>query len=112
MESSGVECFSCGLIFEKWDKRHEKEKLEAQAALAALEKGPTLPASVDPWRGRFIAGAFLAVWLIGLTVAARHYMRTRRRPDDQSARAGDTMPVRDLSTGEVRRVKVQSARSR
>lgn len=108
-QAAGGECPSCGLIFSKWNQRQERARLKAEEALAALERGSGRPASLDPWRGRILAGAFLAAWLIGLTLAARYYMRTRRIPEGRPVQAGDTVPLRDPATGDIRMMKIQAA---
>jgi len=107
-EAAGDECPSCGLIFSKWKQRQERAKLEARAALNILEQGPA-QAAVDLRRGRIIAGVFLAAWMIGLTLAARHHMRTRRVSKGRSAQAGEMVPFLDPKTGAVRMVKVYPA---
>jgi hypothetical protein len=100
-----AECPSCGLIFAKWLERQEKEKREAVEALKRLEAPPAGAPPRNPWIGRGIAGAVVAVWLAGLVLFAVHH---RRRAKPQIGEdTGAFVLMRDSKTGDMRRLPIR-----
>jgi len=101
-----VECPSCGLLFSKWRDLEEKRKRLAQAPLTAGES-PSAAVFFLMERGRQIAVAVVALWLLGLAI---YSLRSLHR-GSQPIRPGDTVSVRDPETGEMRQLKVSAAES-
>ena len=63
--AGAAECAACGVIFAKF-----KKKLEAASAL--------VPSKFNPWIGRAIAAALVAVWFVGFGLYYRRVVSAIR----------------------------------
>jgi hypothetical protein len=98
------ECPQCGLVFAKWKVLEERKKRDEAAALTELETAGTR--EFNPWIGRAIAGALVAVWMLGIGLYYRHHRaRVHRRPLGELT--GGTVEVRDPATGELRQLPIR-----
>ena len=68
VQQDAADCHSCGVIFSKLRAKREREKKDAEAAVAAPEDGdeaaPPLDPRLTPWRLRGAAAALVALWML------------------------------------------------
>ena len=97
------ECPACGLVFSKWKELEVRRKLEASAALSAVD----VPSARTPnlWTGRIVAGILVAAWLIGLSFYYRRRMAEVKRP--KGVPTGEFVEMRDPVTGDMRRMPIR-----
>lgn len=101
-----TECPSCGALFAKLKQRAEREKKEAQAALA-LTEAPSPARSIPIWQLRVAASAIVVFWIIGFGLYFRRWMRQEPRPRKQFIPTEDSvLRMRDPATGEIKLVPV------
>lgn len=100
------ECPACGLLFAKWKEKVERERLAAEALLAAGEsRAPAPPARRT---ALLFAGAAVLFWIVMLAWwYARHPARPRAL--SPAERIGQTVELRDPATGDLRRVRIERA---
>ncbi|MDE2492086.1 MAG: hypothetical protein KGM24_14655 [Elusimicrobia bacterium] len=106
-----AECPACGILFEKWREKKEREKRAALANLGRLEAGGEAPA-LDPvrrlWLVRAAAAILVLAWLGGFAwyyfVALERAKRELRAP--RPGRPERWVEVTDPKTGRLQRVPV------
>lgn len=104
------ECPGCGVIFAKLAKQKERAKKESEAVVAAA--GESLP-RLDPMRGRMIAAAIIAVWIVCFGLYYRRAVRVaRERALKSDIRTRPTVMMRDPVTGDWKAVDVLVSPSR
>ncbi len=104
-----TECPSCGALFAKLKQRAEREKKEAQAALA-LAEAPPPSRSIPIWQLRVVASTIVILWIIGFALYFRRWMKQEPRPRKQFVPTENSvLRMRDPATGKFTEVPVHLA---
>ena len=104
-----TECPSCGALFAKLKKRAEREKQEAEAALALVAAAPPI-SKIPIWKLRIAAAMVVIAWIIGFGLYFRRWMSQEHLPPKRRVYDDNTvLRMRDPITGEIKNVKVHVA---
>jgi hypothetical protein len=106
-DEAAQECTACGVVFAKWKEVQKRKAAEAAAALAALEVAKVPGETWNPWKMRIVAGAFVALWMLGIAIYYHLRLSALARPP-RPEQDGDVVEVRDIHTGQLRRVKIRN----
>lgn len=127
-----AECVSCGVIFAKLKAIQERERAQAedaiaQSAVTGAKGGPIAPSGPvfdlkgqdnsgnisDPLLGRKIGAAIAIAWILGFAIYYRHAVSAARaRALKTPVKERATVLLRDPVTGELKAVPVTVPASR
>ncbi len=101
------ECPSCGLLFSRWKELKERERREAEEALARLEAPAPEAARGDPRKTRLLISAALILAWLSIFGVYYHLRLRRLRRSLAPAEEAPVVSYRDPKTGDLVRLKVQ-----